>query len=242
MFNREAFFDSVRPSLFGGAMTQEQVDGLNAILDAWETEAYSVDLRWCANGMAQTYHETGATMQPIEEWGKGEGQPYGVPDPETGETYYGRGFIQLTWRENYRRADDELLFVGPLSLEYNPEKALDYDVASEVMFRGMCEGWFRSDDEGPHNLARYFNVDTDDAYNARDIINGDKTYRPDWANGKSIGELIEAYHRSFFLALEASWFDGPYEEPIGFAEITLQLSIEATPGVIVHLHVNKGDL
>jgi hypothetical protein len=35
-------------------------------------------------------------MQPIEEYGKGRGMPYGKPDPTTGQVYYGRGFVQLT--------------------------------------------------------------------------------------------------------------------------------------------------
>jgi len=35
-------------------------------------------------------------MQPIEEYGKGKGMKYGSPDPETGQTYYGRGFVQTT--------------------------------------------------------------------------------------------------------------------------------------------------
>ena len=29
-------------------------------------------------------------------------------DPQTGQTYYGRGFVQLTWRDNYARADAEI--------------------------------------------------------------------------------------------------------------------------------------
>src|SRR3954471_17387842 len=100
---------------------------MEAILDVWEQDYAGSDLRWLANPLAQTYHETGKTMLPIEEYGQGADQPYGVPDPETHQTYYGRGFIQLTWRENYARADQELLYTGALSLERNAERALDFD-------------------------------------------------------------------------------------------------------------------
>src|SRR6185436_17133920 len=175
MFDRKIFFDAVRGSLFHGAMTQRQVDGMNAILDAWEANPRAPDLRWLAYPLATTAHETGFTMWPIEEIGKGEGMSYGEPDPETGQTYYGRGFVQLTWRNNYARADEELGYGTPSkdfdSLEWNAGNALKLDVAAEVMFQGMDEGWFRSDSKGVHNLDRWFNDTVDDAYMAREIIN-----------------------------------------------------------------------
>ncbi|TOE35570.1 hypothetical protein CGJ43_25525, partial [Vibrio parahaemolyticus] len=64
----------------------------------------TVPLQYLAYVLATTYHETGHTMKPIEEWGKGQGRPYGEPDPETGQTYYGRGYVQLTWLANYIKA------------------------------------------------------------------------------------------------------------------------------------------
>jgi hypothetical protein len=91
-FNRDIFFDCVRQDPFPGALNQGQVDGMNAILDAWESAFPDGDLRWCAYSLATTYHETSATMQPIEEYGKGQDYSYGKEDPETKQTYYGRGF------------------------------------------------------------------------------------------------------------------------------------------------------
>ena len=104
-FLRKTYFDGVRASLFAGSLTSRQVDGQNFILDAWEKYVPDHDVRWLANFLAQVYHETSQEMWPIEEHGKGSGQPYGVPDPITGQTYYGRGFVQLTWKDNYQRAD-----------------------------------------------------------------------------------------------------------------------------------------
>ena len=52
------------------------------------------DTRWLAYMLATTFHETAYQMWPIEEYGKGSGRYYGTPDPETGETDYGRGFVQ----------------------------------------------------------------------------------------------------------------------------------------------------
>src|SRR6266576_3399540 len=101
LINREFFFGQVRRLLFLGSLRQSQVDGLNVILDRWEAQYAAEDDRWLAYALATTYHETDQKIQPIEEYGKGRGQPYGKPDPDTGKTYYGRGFVQLTWKNNY---------------------------------------------------------------------------------------------------------------------------------------------
>ena len=213
LFDREIFFGAVRGSLFHGAMTQRQVDGMNAILSAWEENPRSSNLRWLAYPLATTAHETGFAMWPIEEYGKGEGMSYGQPDPETQQIYYGRGFVQLTWKDNYARADKELCYGTTEadwdSLKWNPGNALKLDVAAEVMFQGMDEGWFRSDSAGPHNLGRWFNDTVDDSYKAREIINGDKSKVPSWSNGVSIGNLIKQYHVAFLAALEAALLDQP---------------------------------
>jgi len=71
------------------------------------------------------------TIQPIEEIGKGSGQDYGKTDPETGQAYYGRGFVQLTWRDNYAKADvniDEEFGIDP-NMEWEAENALVPPVA-----------------------------------------------------------------------------------------------------------------
>ena len=208
MFNRKVFFDIVRSSLFPGGMTQSQVDGMEAILSAWEENPRSDNLRWLSYPLATTAHETGFTMQPIEEYGKGSGMEYGKPDAETGQTYYGRGYVQLTWKDNYIRADEELGFghtEGDVtSCEWHPGNQLKAEVAAETMFQGMVEGWFRGDSKGRQTLERWFNETTDDSYMAREIINGDKHIVPSWSGGKSIGNLIKSYHIDFLAALEHS--------------------------------------
>ena len=206
-FDRKIFFDTVRPVLFGGKLSQQQVDGMDDILREWETDHAEWDLRWLAYALATTKHETASTMWPIEEYGKGSGQPYGEKDPVTGYAYYGRGFVQLTWADNYKKADDELGLTGDLSTYWHPDRALDPAVAADIMFLGMYEGWFRKGKK----FEVYFNKTADDPYNAREIINGDKTYKPKWANGKTIGNIIAGYHKSFLGALKASQTD---EEPV----------------------------
>lgn len=209
-FDRKIFFDNVRPSLFGGKMSQQQVDGMDAILREWEIDHYTWDLRWLAYALATTKHETASTMWPIEEYGKGSGQPYGEKDPVTGHAYYGRGFVQLTWADNYKKADSELGLEADLSTYWHPANALNTAIAADIMFLGMYEGWFRKG----HTFGKYFSDKADDPFNARDIINGDKTYKPGWANGKKIGDIIAGYHRSFLQALTLSKTEDVPSQPV----------------------------
>ena len=207
LFDRKTYFDLVRDSLFYGKMTGQQVDGQEFILDTWEDTRPLNDVRWLAYSLATTIHETASTMWPIEEYGKGKGQPYGKPDPVTGEAYYGRGFVQLTWKENYAKMTplvDALFPSTPIDLVKQPQMALEPFVSAAIMYEGMERGMFRKDSKGPHTCARYFDGDTDDAYGAREIINGDKTRVPDWSNGVSIGNLIKGFHNKFFSALKQS--------------------------------------
>ena len=103
--DRKKFFDSVRASLFNGVLSQRQVDGMNYLLDVWEKLFADKDIRWLAYALATAFHETAYLMSPLEEYGKGSGQPYGQPTGPHHETYYGRGHVQLTWEDNYKKGE-----------------------------------------------------------------------------------------------------------------------------------------
>src|SRR5262245_28827548 len=133
MYDRKVFFDSVRASLFSGRLTQQQVDGMNFKLQEWETQTRFSDQRWLAYALSTSMHETASTMWPIEEYGKGAGMSYGVPDPQTGQTYYGRGDVQLTWRDNYQKATSELGLTGANDLVWHAAQALDPQISADVM-------------------------------------------------------------------------------------------------------------
>ena len=170
MINRDFFFFNSKKILFNGKFRQSQVDGLNAILNEWEKNYSSKDDRWLAYMLATAHHETDRRIQPIEEYGKGKGRPYGknikmngTRYNDTANLFYGRGFVQLTWYENYQKARVKL----GLNLIKNPEKTLELSVATKIMFLGMMEGWFTG-----KKLSQYFNSATEDVYNARRIING----------------------------------------------------------------------
>src|SRR4051794_34558050 len=106
MFDKTTFFDSVRTSLFAGALTQQQIEGIGYKLAAWVAFNPASDVRHIAYSLATAYHETGKRMWPIEEIGKGRGRAYGVPTGPWNLVYDGRGDVQLTWLRNYQHATE----------------------------------------------------------------------------------------------------------------------------------------
>jgi putative chitinase len=222
-FDRKIYFDAVRKPIFGGGMTQQQVDGQEALLTARETQDEEIeDLRFFAYELATTFHETAATMWPIAEYGKGEGHEYGEPDPTTGQCFYGRGFVQLTWADNYKRATSELQLDGDDDIYWHADRALDPDIAGNVMYRGMREGWFTGE-----KLADYFNETRDDPIGARAIINPDNK-----------GPLIAGYHADFLMALRLS----SLPEPAAIGPEPIEITITVASPVPVKVIVTQSDL
>jgi len=181
MINRTFFFDQARKTLFDGKLRQSQIDGLTAILDGWEKGYAKKDDRWLAYMLATAHHETDRTMQPIREYGRGKKRPYGAVDPQTGQSYYGRGFVQLTWRDNYAKMTK--LCGGDLVKD--ADLALRPDYASIIMFEGMIRGSFTG-----RKLESYFSPNAEDWVKARAIINGS-----DKANA------IAAYGKAYYAAI-----------------------------------------
>jgi hypothetical protein len=133
-----AFFDHMRSSaIMGPTLSQEEVTGCGAILDACADAAWPMS--WTAYALATTYHETAATMQPIREYGRGRGREYGRAGGD-GQIAYGRGYVQLTWPDNYTKMDERLGLGGRLIADY--DLALDPEIAARIMITGMAEGLF----------------------------------------------------------------------------------------------------
>lgn len=190
MADPAAFFAGVRAVT--GPLSTPQVATINALLSA----AAHWPLSWLAYGLGTAWHE--ARLVPIEEIGRGRGMRYGVPGARMkpvagapsygGQIPYGRGLVQLTWCDNYERADRELELGGALLKDFG--LALRTDVAVAIMVRGMEEGWFtgralRDYLPGPLGAADQFAA-------ARRIING--TDRAD---------MIAAYALKFQAAGQA---------------------------------------
>lgn len=173
--NRKVFFDFVRNLPFGGKISTDQFDGLDRILKYKDSRYPHWENRWLAYLLATVFHETARRMQPIEEMG---GQSY--LRSKKYWPWYGRGLIQITWEENYKKYGIT-----------NPKQALEWDTALRVAFDGMEKGKFSRDKGGAQTLARYFNKQKNDPEGARKIING--------TDKKS---LIAGYYKNFLDALE----------------------------------------
>jgi hypothetical protein len=178
--NRDKFFAAIRP-MFGGTFTQKQVDSITAILD--ECIKHEVtDNRQIAYIFATAYHEcynprTPETrLTPIEEFG---GLGYLIR--KAYYPYYGRGFSQLTWEQNYRKEGERL----GLNLLHKPDLMLDIKTAANSHVYCMKFGRYTG-----KKLSNYIMGDKCDFINARRIVNGtDKA------------EVISGYAIKFLAAL-----------------------------------------
>lgn len=206
--DRKKFFDTVKSPLFGGSFSNDQVKGLDAILNKME----KLDGRWLAYALATAHHETGGKMVPVLEnlnysaeglrrtfpkyfsvadAAKYARKPEAIANraygnrmgngPEAsgdGWKYRGRGLVQITGKDNYTK----------YGIADNPEKALDPDVAVAIMFDGMTAGKFTG-----KKLSDYFNASNTDWTGARAIING--TDRAD---------DIKKLAQKFYVAIQAA--------------------------------------
>lgn len=183
--NRATFYSAVRASLFGGHLSQDQVDGIENLLDVWDahfagdtsipnpTDHLSYDL-------ATAFHETAQTMQPITERGpvsyfdKYEpgtklGKLLGNTQKGDGFRFRGEGHVQNTGRANAAKATKRLneLFHLDIDLVANPEKRGDPFVSAMSLFLGNKEGWWTG-----KKLGDYLIPGRPDFVNARRVVNG----------------------------------------------------------------------
>lgn len=191
------FFDHCRATVMGPTLDGAEVSGAKAILSAME----GLPIAWAAYALATAWHETAHSLQPIKEYGgnayftrmydvrgrrPNTARRHGNTEPGDGPRYCGRGYVQLTWKNNYRKAGEKLA----VDLVRNPDLAMDADIAAKIMRHGMREGWFtrkRFDSylpaAGLANRAQFIK--------ARYII-----------NGRDKAALIAGYAMDFQQALE----------------------------------------
>lgn len=193
-----AFFAALRAgAILGPVLSAEEVSGCEAITTAC---AGKYPTAWTAYALATAYHETAGTMQPIKEHGgeaylrrmydpQGErpdlAREHGNTTPGDGVRYAGRGYVQLTWKANYAKAEAKTGF----PLVADPDLALRPDVAARILVEGMRDGWFTG-----KSLRDYIPAKPTRQHftNARRIING--TDKADQIAGHAL---------SFMSALEA---------------------------------------
>jgi putative chitinase len=169
-----------RRSGFGERLTGQQQAGIRQLLRLIAKDSAVRDVRKVAYMLATVKHEAANTWRAIEEYGcnprtgctpiPGNSRNYGDPDPVTGKTYYGRGYVQLTHKSNYARMNRVLRRVYGMHVDivHHPELVLRPTVAYRIMSYGMRHGSFTG-----KKLSDFIHRGKPaDYYHAREIING----------------------------------------------------------------------
>lgn len=198
---KKAFYDSIRVELFGGRLTQGVVNSVEAInhsMDKYCITDYRQRAYIFGTGFHESYHrEKNPEWEPVREGFASTNQGainavttlyksgkiktnYALP-LSNGLSYYGRGFTQITWPDNYKILGAEI----GVDLYNNPDKALDRAVASDIMVVGMKKGLFTG-----KKLSDYLTDSTTDFINCRRII-----------NGLDQADRIAGFAEKFYLAL-----------------------------------------
>lgn len=206
--NLKTFYDEVRATLFDGALSADQVKGLDAMIKGNE----KIDSRWLAYALATAHHETGRKFQAISEnlnysatglrktfpkyFSAADATKY-ARKPEAianrayanrmgnaseasgdGWKYRGRGLVQITGKDNYTK----------YGIQNNPDAAMELDRAVAITFDGMTNGKFTG-----LKFSDFFNASKTDWVNARKIINGlDKAQK--------VAEHAEKYYTAILKA------------------------------------------
>lgn len=203
-----SFFDAIRP-MFGGRLTQAQVDGLSETINVFE-EKGDGDVRKLAYILATGFHE--AKFKPVREnmkytaarirevWpsrfktaaaaipyannpqalaNKVYGGRLGNNKDNDGWLYRGGGWPQLTGKANYAK----------FGLDKDPDRILEPKVSAWVLVAGMLGGKFTG-----LKLSKFINADGADYVGARAVVNDDVG-----ANGAKIA----GYAKKFEAALRA---------------------------------------
>lgn len=133
------------------------------LIDKLAVDSRLTDTESSAYVLATIKHETAGTYRPIKEFGLGKGHSYGAIDLANGQAYYGRGYVQLTWKSNYEKFGKLL----NIDLVNNPDLALTPDTAYDIIVIGMTQGLFTG-----KKLSDYITANSVDFVDCRRIING----------------------------------------------------------------------
>ncbi len=175
------------------SLTEHMKAGIGVLLDAWDRQA-DPDKRRLAFILATARRESRNTFSPLREApgcgddescreraieallarraqqsGKSPKPNYALPDAN-GHRYYGRGFIQLTLKRNYKAASERL----GLDLVNDPDKVMEAALAADILVRAMLEGWYGS----RRPLSFYINGSKEDWINARNNVNPGSPNKP----------------------------------------------------------------
>lgn len=219
--NGKAFYDAIRPMF--GRLSQSQVSGIDGILRAFDAVGDGRQST-LAYALATVFHETGRRMVPVREGfassdtgarlavnklAKARGPnsavaKYAQPQPPYGHVYYGRGHVQLTWLDNYRRSSAD----AGVDLVKDPDAMLDPVISARVLIRGLIDGRWNGKGLG---VAHY--------------LPGDPVQARRTVNVLDKAQEIAGYYRQFMAALTSAGWQASTRQPqvtVGKPDATLE--------------------
>lgn len=183
-------------NLEGGSVSirKKRNDAVIAILA--ECSASDVnDISQQAYILATAYHETNLGQWMREIWGptkaqKTYGHRLGNRSDDEGKKYKGRGFVQITGRNNYEKYGN----IYKEDFLKHPELVEGYPMAAKILVQGLAKHGFT----GKGVLSDLGFDGNFDFFNARALVNGDKNLKgdsryPGQTKGQGIADKAHKY-------------------------------------------------
>ncbi|MBL4761478.1 MAG: hypothetical protein JKY93_02120 [Gammaproteobacteria bacterium] len=159
-------------------------EDLSGFLTALFADATMTNIRWAAYYTATAYHETAFTFKPLAEHGKGSGRAYGTAEKvkdtygylgkkgtEYNNTFYGRGYVQITHAESYKYISDKI-GLRKDELYINPDKALETATAYKILTYWMQNNIPKVKGAGRRIQEHITAHGTPNYVSARKVVNG----------------------------------------------------------------------
>lgn len=153
------FLDSLKKSF--GPLNTAQAQSVSQIITSFLIYG-DRDWKKLVYILATAYHESKLLLVK-EKRGSPGSDLYNLQEKYWNTGYFGRGYVQLTHKENYKKMGELL----GLDLLGNPDLALDKRNAADIIVVGMTSGTFTG-----MGLSRYINPTFADYFNARKVVNG----------------------------------------------------------------------
>ncbi|WP_052600241.1 glycoside hydrolase family 19 protein [Aureispira sp. CCB-QB1] len=144
-----------------GYMNATQQDSIRKIVAAFHRYGDG-DKNKLAYILATAWHES--HFRPVQERRAAPNQTelYNRQNQYWSSGYFGRGFVQLTWKENYQK----MARVFRVDFVNQPDLALQPTYAARILVYGMMQGSFTG-----LALKDFINAKRQDFYKARQVVN-----------------------------------------------------------------------
>lgn len=178
------FWEYIAEHVFEGRVSDKLKDNINVIIDSYYAYRFGskYELTYIlATVRHECYHPTlNPDMNPIREGFAKTNQGainavtklyqsgkikknYALPDAQTGQSYYGRGYAQITHKVNYEILGKAI----DVDLANHPDKALEPEISAKILVVGSTHGLFTG-----KKISDYITEEGPDYYNMRRVING----------------------------------------------------------------------